>query len=221
MTNPNQTAQAGGSKEQILTYLHHQGHATVQELADLLAMTPTGVRQHLTALSRDGLVAATETRGHVGRPALVYELTPRGEGRFPANYAMLVNLLLEEVRTMAGADALQRLLRRVSGRMADSYSDRVQGKTTAGRVEAAAAVLREQGSDVEVSASGGEYFIRQCTCPYPEVARQHSAVCALEVDFVQRMTGADARLVGSLLRGDAACSYRVRPAARVPSIRRG
>jgi predicted ArsR family transcriptional regulator len=45
------------------------------------------------------------------------------------------------------------------------------------------------------------------------VARQHSAVCALEVGFVQQMTGADARLVGSLLRGDPACSYRVRDGA--------
>jgi len=200
------------SKEQILDYLHHQGHATVRHIAELLDMTPTGVRQHLIQLSRDGLVSASAARGQVGRPALVYALTPTGEGRFPTNYAMLVNLLLEEVRTMAGAEALQRLLRRVSGRMAERYSDRVQGKSVADRVEAAAAVLREQGSDIEVSSQGGEYFIRQCTCPYPEVARQHSAVCALEVDFVQRMTGADARLVSSLLRGDPACLYRVRPA---------
>jgi len=203
----------GSSKEQILDYLHHQGHATVRQITELLDMTPTGVRQHLTQLSRDGLVSALAARGQVGRPALVYGLTPQGESRFPANYAMLVNLLLEEVRTMAGSDALQRLLRRVSGRMAERYSERVQGKSVAHRVDAAAAVLREQGSDIEVSAEGSEYFIRQCTCPYPEVARQHSAVCALEVDFVQRMTGADARLVASLLRGDPACLYRIRPAS--------
>lgn len=199
------------SREQILRYLHQQGHGTVREIAQLLGMTATGARQHLAALERDGLLEAQETRGRVGRPAHLYSLTARGEARLPANYAMLANLLLEEVRTMAGADALQRLLRRVSSRMAERYGERVAGKPVAERVELTAQVLREHGCEVEVREEAGEYFIRQCTCPYPEVARQHSAVCALEVGFVQRMTGADARLVGSLLRGDPACAYRVRP----------
>jgi DeoR family suf operon transcriptional repressor len=200
------------SREQILKHLHHQGQATVKEMARLLGLTPTGVRQHLAVLERDGLIEGHELRGHVGRPALVYRLTERGAATFPANYAMLTNLLLEEVRTMAGADALQRLLRRVSSRMAEQYSERIAGKSLSERVESTAQVLREQGCEVDVTREAGEYFIRQCSCPYPEVARQHSAVCALEVDFVQRMTGADARLVGSLLRGDPACSYRIRPA---------
>lgn len=201
------------SREQILDYLHHQGQATIKEMAAYLGMTTTGARQHLALLDQDGLVKAHELRGHVGRPAFVYSLTERGEARFPANYAMLTNLLLEEVRTMAGAEALQRLLRRVSARMAERYGERVSGRPVAERVDLTAQVLREHGCDVEVEERGEEYFIRQCTCPYPEVARQHAAVCALEVDFVQRMTGADARLVGSLLRGDPACTYRVRPSS--------
>jgi DeoR family transcriptional regulator, suf operon transcriptional repressor len=198
------------SRQEILNHLHHHGHATVREMACLLGLTPTGVRQHLTVLDRDGLVQSAELRGHVGRPAFVFSLTERGESQFPTNYAMLANLLLEELRTMAGSDALQRLLRRVSGRMAERYSDRVAGKSLGDRVTATAQVLREHGCEVEIRKDGGEYFIEQCTCPYPEVARQHSSVCALEVGFVQQMTGADARLVGSLLRGDPACSYRVR-----------
>jgi predicted ArsR family transcriptional regulator len=198
------------SRQEILNHLHHHGHATVREMACLLGLTPTGVRQHLTVLERDGLVQSAELRGHVGRPAFVFSLTERGESQFPTNYAMLANLLLEELRTMAGSDALQRLLRRVSGRMAERYSDRVAGKSLGDRVTATAQVLREHGCEVVVRKDGGEYFIEQCTCPYPEVARQHSSVCALEVGFVQQMTGADARLVGSLLRGDPACSYRVR-----------
>jgi DeoR family suf operon transcriptional repressor len=207
----------GSSKDEILNHLHHQGRATVREIATLLGVTPAAVRQHAGVLEREGLVTASQVRGKVGRPALVYALTPLGESRFPANYAMLVNLLLEEVRTMAGAEALQQLLRRVSGRMAERYADRVLGRSAAQRVAAAAEVLREQGCDVAVEQRAGEYFIEQCTCPYPEVARLHSAVCAMEVDFVQRMTGADARLVGSLLRGDPACSYRIRPTNARPS----
>jgi predicted ArsR family transcriptional regulator len=200
------------SRERILAHLHQRGTATVKELAQLLGVTTTGARQHLSVLEREGMIEAREQRGRVGRPAYVYSLTDRAEAAFPKNYAMLTNLLLEEVRTMAGAEAMQRLLRRVSVRMAERYADRVAGRPLAERVEATAIILRELGSEVEVRQEGEESFIRQCTCPYPQVAKRHSAVCALEVDFVQRMTGTDARLVTSLLRGDSACAYRIRSA---------
>lgn len=208
------------SREQILGYLHQRGEATVKELAQLLGLTATGVRQHLTILERDGLIEAHEVRGHVGRPAYVYALTDRADSLFPKNYAMLTNLLLEEVRTMAGAEALQQLLRRVSARMAERYADRVDGKGLSERVQATAGVLRELGCEVDVRQQGDEFFIHQCTCPYPKVAKRHSAVCALEVDFVQRMTGSDARLVTSLLRGDRACAYRVRGPRESPGLSR-
>src|SRR4051794_21962147 len=112
------------SRQQILEHLHHHGRSTVKKMAGLFGLTPTGVRQHLAVLERDGLIEAEEQRGRVGRPAFVYQLTERGEASFPTNYAMLANLLLEELRSMAGADALQRLLRRVSSRMAECYGDR-------------------------------------------------------------------------------------------------
>ncbi|MHB8577758.1 MAG: helix-turn-helix transcriptional regulator [Dehalococcoidia bacterium] len=198
------------TRQQILDHLHAQNTATVRDLAQLLNLTATGVRQHLTVLERDGLVETTEARGRVGRPAHVYRLSERGEGQYPHNYDMLANLLLEEVRAMAGAEALQRLLRRVSSRLAERYADRMEGHSLAERVESAAGVLRELGCVVESSQRGNEFLIRQCSCPYPNVARQHSAVCALEVDFVRQLTGGDARLTSSLLRGDDACTYRIR-----------
>jgi predicted ArsR family transcriptional regulator len=207
------------TRRQILDYLHEHGKATVRDLTHLLGLTATGVRQHLTLLERDGMVEAQEERGHVGRPAYVYHLTEAGETLYPRNYDMLANLLLEEVRAMAGADALQRLLKRVSGRMAERYNDRLQGLSLEERVEATAEVLRDLGCVVETARRGDDLLIRQCSCPYPNVARKHSAVCALEVDFVRRMTGGDARLASSLLRGDECCTYRIREVAEPIIVR--
>ncbi len=59
-------------------------------------------------------------------------------------------------------------------------------------------------------AEGDEYYIDEFTCPFPKVAQQDRAVCALHVDFVRILTGADTRLTQSLLRGERACTYRVR-----------
>jgi DeoR family transcriptional regulator, suf operon transcriptional repressor len=199
------------TRQQILDYLHREHRGTVKALARLLAMTPTGVRQHLAVLEREGLVLADFDRGHVGRPALVYRLSEAGEALYPTQYDALANLLMEEIRSVAGAETLQRILRRVAARMAEQEHGRVEGRTLAERVEATAALMREQGCAAFSEERDGVYYLHECTCPYPAVARRNSAVCALEVDLVRRLTGGDARLVSSLLRGDDACIYRIRP----------
>lgn len=205
------------TRQEILDYLHREHNGTVRDFARRLSLTPTGVRQHLTVLERDGLIRAHEERGRVGRPAFVYSLTDRGEALYPKNYDALANLLMEEVREVAGADALQRILRRVSDRMAQQCSDRVEGRTLAERVGVAVDMMREQGCIASFEERDGVFFLSECTCPYPAVAKRNSAVCALEVDLVRRVTGADARLVSSLLRGDRACVYRIRPVEAKPS----
>lgn len=199
------------TRQQILDLLHREHSSTVRTLAGNLAMTATGVRQHLAVLEREGLVAAETERGHVGRPAYIYRLTDAGEALYPKRYDVLVNMLMEEIRTVAGSDILQRILRRVAGRMAEQQQDRFEGLPVGARVEAVAQLMREQGCVATTEERDGLYYLHECTCPYPAVARRNSAICALEVDLVRRLTGSDARLVASLLRGDPACIYRIRP----------
>src|SRR5579884_2917720 len=99
-----------GTRRRILDHLHGRGRTSVRELAAALGITPTAVRRHLAGLEGDGLVEKHSERGRVGRPAHVYALSESGEAGYPHNYDVLANLLLEEVRAMAGAEALQRLL---------------------------------------------------------------------------------------------------------------
>jgi predicted ArsR family transcriptional regulator len=200
------------TRQEILDYIRRHGEATVRELGDLLHLTPTGIRQHLTVLERDGLVAVRETRGRVGRPALVYSLTPSGDALFPSRYDELSNLLLDEIRAIAGTKGLQSVLMRVAERSAEPYTARLHGLPLVERVEEATQIIQERGNVADARPNGAdEYLINQYTCPFPNVARNHSGVCALEVEFVRRLTGGDARLVRSLLRGDKCCTYRVRP----------
>lgn len=207
------------TRQQILDYLRRASRATVKELGTLLELTSTGIRQHLTVLERDGLIEAAEERGHVGRPALVYCLTDRGDALYPKSYDELANLLIEEVREVAGAQGLQTILRRVAGRFAEPYQERLEGLSLKQRVQEASAIIRARGCLAESVHDGKDWLINQYTCPFPNVARQNSSVCALDVEFVRRLVGADARLTKSLLRGDASCTYRIRPAA--PNVARG
>ena len=202
------------TRQEILQHLQRNGRATVKELGQLLGLTSTGIRQHLTVLERDGLVLAHEERGGVGRPTLVYALTDKAEALFPRSYDELANNLLEEIRASEGRERMYQILHRVAERMADAYWERVQGKDTAERVKETAAIMQEQGCLVDWTENDGEFLLNEYTCPFPKVAKQDSSVCALHVDFVRRLTGADTRLAQSLLRGQRACTYRIRPAAQ-------
>jgi predicted ArsR family transcriptional regulator len=197
------------TRQQILDHLRRDGRATVKELGTNLGLTSTGIRQHLTVLERDSLVEAYEERGHVGRPALVYRLTEQGDALYPKQYAELANILLEEVRNVAGAQALQTLLKRAAARFADPYTDRLEGKPLAERVEEACQIIQERGSLASAHRDGDDWLIEQYTCPFPNVARINSGVCALDVEFIRRLVGVDARLSKCMLRNDSSCTYRI------------
>ncbi len=210
--------QMQSTRQQILEYLQRQGRATVKELGNLLGLTSTGIRQHLTVLERDGLVDAHEERGRVGRPTLVYSLTEKADALFPKTYDALASVLLEEVRASQGNERLHELLHKVAERMASPYIDRIQGMPLPDRVRETASIMEEQGCLVELrEVEGDDYYIDEFTCPFPKVAQKDRAVCALHVDFVRILTGGDTRLTQSLLRGERACSYRIRGNASSPA----
>ncbi len=202
------------TRQQILDYLRRQGRATVKDLDAYLSLTSTGVRQHLTVLERESLVEAQEERGRVGRPALVYQLTEQGDALYPKSYDELANVLLEEVRELAGGQALQTLLRRVAARFADPYRERLENRSVSERVHEASRIIGERGCLSDCVQDGDDWLIRQYTCPFPRVAGENSCVCSLDVEFIRQLVGADARLTTSLRRGDRACTFRIRQVDR-------
>jgi predicted ArsR family transcriptional regulator len=201
------------TRQQILEHLQRHGRATVKELGQLLHLTSTGIRQHLTVLERDGLVLTSEERGRVGRPTLIYTLTEKADSLFPKSYDELAIALLEEIRATEGSEYLYQLLHRVAQRLAESFWERVQGKSLAQRVEETALILQEQGCLADWEQRDDEFFLHEFTCPLSKMAKQDSSVCTLHLDLVRLLTGADTRLVRSLLRGEGACTYRIRPLA--------
>lgn len=200
------------TRQEILDYLRRQGQATVKQLHTHLDLTSTGVRQHLTVLEREGLVDSHEERGRVGRPALVYALSEAGDELYPKRYEQLANFLLEEVRELAGGEALQTLLKRVAHRFAEPYRAQLEGKSIPERVSEAAQIIRDRGCEARSVKDGDDWLIVQSACPFPKVANANSCVCAMDVEFVRQLVGADVRLATSMVRGDRACTYRIRQA---------
>lgn len=205
------------TRQQILDRLRADGESNVRELARYLGLTATGVRQHLTVLEREGYVATRELRGKVGRPALAYSLTGRGEGLYPKAYDRLASALLTAAREALAPAAFAAMLQRAAKPLAAPHREALAGLEPAERVEAACTVLREWNlvADWERDRDGA-FLLHERTCPYLEVAREDRATCEIDVAFISELTGMHAELTCCQMRGDDVCTYRMLPTARSP-----
>ena len=199
------------TRQQILDFLRSEGEGSVRDLAQHLALTSTGVRQHLTVLEREGFVTSRELRGKVGRPALAYSLTSVGEALFPKSYDRLARALLDAARETLDPATFAEVLRRTAAPLAAPHIESLAGLAPAERVAAACDVLRTWDLVADWEQDGnGNFLLHERTCPYLEVAREDRATCAIDVAFIEQLTGMHAELTCCQMRGDEGCTYRMR-----------
>jgi len=195
------------TRKQILDYLRLNGKGSVKDLGELLGLTSTGIRQHLTILERDGLIEGHEARGRIGRPALTYTLTCIGDAVYPKKYSALATMLLEEIGAMNGDKAVVDMLRRVGQRFAEPYLSRMEGKSLLDRMATVAQIIEEQGCLVAFDKAA--LVLNRFTCPYPEVARLQHAVCEIDGAFMTRLLDVPVKLESCIAAGDRICTYRI------------
>src|SRR5262245_61716829 len=96
--------------ELLQLLLRDKGGLTVDELSQRLEVTRNAVRQHLATLEQDGLVEAGSTRPTGGRPEQLYVLTRTGREFFPRQYSWFAQLMVEAIKSEAGARGLRKRL---------------------------------------------------------------------------------------------------------------
>lgn len=195
----------------ILQFLKKRGEARTDELAAHLGITPSGLRQHLTVLARDGLVRHRELRDGPGRPKHVYELTPMADALFPRAYAELTNELLDYA-TEEDEALVQRLFQRRADRRLDGARARLDGRPFAQRVQELARVLDEDGYLAEFEAlPDGTFRVTEHNCMVLGVAKRYGHACSSELDFLRRaLPDAEIERVKHMVGGHHVCAYEVR-----------
>jgi predicted ArsR family transcriptional regulator len=184
-----------GTRGQVVELLR-AGPAPVAVLAERLGLTEAGVRRHLQALERDGLVAArTVRRPGRGRPASAYALTDKARRLEPDRSAEFANEALEYLESEHGRSALLAFIRWRQGRHAERYADALDGvDDPAERATRLAELLSEDGFasrvDEVVTPEGRTVLqLRQGHCTIGDVAAAHPEVCAYEAALFQRLLG--------------------------------
>ena len=166
------------------------GPRTVAELATAVGLTDNGVRTHLAALERDGLVRQEGVRRTGGKPSYVYELTTDAEALFPKGYASVLSEILGYVREQSGTEGLRTFVRAVAQRTAS----RLPGADAASlraRVDAAVGVLAELGGLAEVVEDERGLHIRGFSCPLASLVKDNPETCALAEELVRSIVGTE------------------------------
>src|SRR5919199_2774589 len=78
-------------KKKLLYYLKIMQQAGLEELAKVMKISRMAVHKHLALLQQRGLVESIETRGHIGRPRMVYQLTNQSKTIFPKSYSAIAS----------------------------------------------------------------------------------------------------------------------------------
>lgn len=198
------------TRRAILLTIKKRGEARAEELASALGITPSAVRQHLTALVGEGLVGVREQRGSAGRPKHVYSVTAQAEDLFPKTYGELTCELLDYVDA-EGPDMVDRLFERRRQRRVEQAKARLVGKTFDQRVGELARILDEDGylADAEQDADG-QWWIVEHNCAIMEVAFRYGQACSSEIGFLREVMP-DARIdrVTHMASGEHHCAYLV------------
>lgn len=191
----------------ILDYLQRHGEATVKDLEELLGISTTAVREHLTHLQAKDLVTTRLVRKGPGRPHAAYFLTEEAHSLFPKEYDTLTTMLLREIASQDGPARLQVLLDAVGARLAEEYGGQVAGTGIEERLVALRAALERRGIPVEIQPSGDSF--RLFACPYFDVMQEHAGVCAMERRMVEQVLGEQIVLEGTIREGRRSCHFTV------------
>lgn len=199
------------AQRHTLMALKRRGEASVEDVAEAMAVTPSAARQHLAALRSAGLVATRQQRGRPGnrgRPADLYHSTHEGETVFGQAIGDLsVELLgcLEEEEP----NLVSRVFERRQQRHVDQVRDQLEGKNFGEKVAALAEILDDEGYMAEFDKLPDEtYRVTLCNCAIWPVASLYGAACSTELEFLRAvLPETDVERVEHKVAGAHVCGY--------------
>ena len=198
------------TKRALLNHLKKRGDLSADELASSLDMTVSGVRQQLSGLQRDGLVAFDEVRSGPGRPRYVYRLTSAADGLYPRAYAEITNELLEYVED-ADPELLEAIFAKRRERRIERAQTRMANKAFPQQVQELAKILDEDGYLADYTElDDGTWLVTEHNCAIFGVAMRYGQACSSEIEFIRAvLSNAQIERVSHMVAGEHHCSYRI------------
>jgi predicted ArsR family transcriptional regulator len=203
----------GLRQQQLLTLLlQNKEGLTVEDLSKGLGITDNAVRQHLTALERDGMVAKGETQSSGGRPEQLYGLTSSGNELFPRHYSWFAELLINSLREEQGTEALRERLEGMGKAVGRQISSRLAGaKDKAERIRNLSDIMRElgyQSGSIDPAKEKKLPAIEAINCVFHSLAQTYPEVCHFDLAMMSEVVGCDVIHDECMVRGGKVCRFK-------------
>jgi predicted ArsR family transcriptional regulator len=200
-------------KKKLLYYLKIMQQAGLEELANVMKVSRMAVHKHLALLQNRGLVEGVETRGGVGRPRMVYQLTSQSKTVFPKSYSAIATHALDFIERNMGKEAVKKVLRERQSELFDNYYKRLKDLDFDKQVKELARIRDEEGYIAESkkgSKSGGRHVLLEYNCPIIHIAEKYWEACSTETELFEKLLGADIETTHRAAKGDLICKFVIK-----------
>ena len=198
-------------KKKLLYYLKIMQQAGLEELANVMKVSRMAVHKHLDLLQQRGLVEGIETRGHVGRPRMVYQLTSQSKSVFPKSYGAIATHALDFIERNMGKEGVKKVLYERQGELFDQYYKRLKGLDFNKQVKELARIRDEEGYIAESrSKSDGKHVLLEYNCPIIHIAEKHWEACLTETELFEKLLGANIDTTHRAAKGDLICKFVIK-----------
>jgi predicted ArsR family transcriptional regulator len=201
--------------------------AGLEELANVMKISRMAVHKHLTVLQKRGIVESIETRGHVGRPRMLYQLTSQSKTVFPKSYSAIATHALDFIERNMGKGAIEKVLRERQNELFDQYYKRLSNLDFDKRVKELAKIRDEEGymaeskkitsknnggtnNSVNASQKTGKYVLLEYNCPIIHIAEKHWEACSVETELFEKLLDAKIETTHRAAKGDLICKFLIK-----------
>ena len=199
--------------ERLLQLLKRDGPADAESVASSLGVTGAAVRQHLYTLRDRGLVRARDEARPMGRPAKIWELTPKANERFPCADSSLLASLLRSTQETLGEKGMSQVLCACVGVQVERYQKVIAGKKRlSSQLRALVEIRSNEGFMADLQReSDGAYLMTENHCPISHAVDSCSQLCETELDIFRLTLGPQVEVerFEHMVRGDRRCAYRI------------
>ncbi|BDQ65122.1 helix-turn-helix transcriptional regulator [Shewanella xiamenensis] len=200
--------------DKIIQLLKLHGPLTAKTLAEELALTTMGVRQHLQALEEAGDVDIEDRVEGRGRPTRYWGLTEQSRTHFADRHSELSLQLIDSVKMIFGDQGLDKLIEHREQTAMQQYRSAMQGMTDiTSRLTKLVELRTLEGYMATQEQADGAFWLLENHCPICSAATKCQNFCRSELQQFQQLF-ADIATVSReehIIDGARRCAYRIAP----------
>ena len=203
---------SNNTRNRVLRTLLLNQKRTINELAEAVEINPISVRHHVNKLEAEGLIQSEEERHGVGRPHLVYSLTPKGMEQFPQRYLQLTLRLLQQLKENLSPQMINELFQELAEGIAGDMTKGIdlEDLNLKQRLKLLQEVLTEEGFMVNIIEDAGNYYLVEASCPYHHVGEDYPEICVMDKELITHFVSTPPQRVECILDGDKQCKYLIK-----------